>query len=323
MCDFIRFNVTLAINPVSCSTWLCTFVAAICCCILPANAQAPLDKVKKQVPTEQDAIKEQAEFLLKNVPAAPLPAGSTELDAMRKRAKSLQEKHTAYAKAVASGKVDPFSHLRKARPQHERDVASLKNHITQLNNEENPSKKIEISKLLFIALQPVGHLLEFADVGKGYANLLSKDQQKELTRLEKDWDLAGKDYSTDASPLVVLGPGQLYTLTSLSVPIIVKVPPSSTVLFHTHGGGFFSNKLAIIAVQANKEGIATANWVTYGDSIGDTQIGVRSLSAPLAHNLIITTVQPKLRGLPAIPAIPKQVPAVPEVKVDKPTRTDK
>lgn len=41
---------------------------------------------------------------------------------MRMRARALQEKHARYVKDIATGKILPYAHLRKARPQHERDV---------------------------------------------------------------------------------------------------------------------------------------------------------------------------------------------------------
>jgi hypothetical protein len=283
-------------------------MAITTCCAIAQQTPKSVEAVTKQVPTDQAAIKDQAEFLLKNVPASPLPAGSIKLDIMRKRAKALQEQHAAYAKDIASGNKVPFSHLRDARARHEQEVLVLRNHIGEISNEKDPKKRKIISKALFAALQPVGGFLEHASIGKGYTNLLSRDQQQELTRLERDWDIAGRDYAEDVAPLVTLGPGWLYTLTNLSAPITVKAPPSSTVLFRTHGGGFFSNKLSIIAVRANKEGIATAEWVTYGDSIADTTIGIRSIDAPPAHELIITTVQPKLRDLPEISQIPVKAP---------------
>jgi hypothetical protein len=57
-----------------------------------ALAQAPeikrntLDALRRQVPTDPKAAAETAEFLKKNVPAAPLPAGSPQLDILRDRA---------------------------------------------------------------------------------------------------------------------------------------------------------------------------------------------------------------------------------------------
>jgi hypothetical protein len=42
------------------------------------------ESARKQIPTDPKAAEEVAEFLAKNVPAAPLPAGSTKLDTLRR-----------------------------------------------------------------------------------------------------------------------------------------------------------------------------------------------------------------------------------------------
>lgn len=267
-----------------------------------------LNAARKQVPTDPKAVAEIAEFLVKNVPAAPLPAGSSKLDAMRARALQLQKQHAQFSDDVASGKVNPFAHLIAARPQQIEDLKALTISLREINTEIDPVKKEALLKAVFIALQPIGSYLEIAEPGKGYTNILSKDQQAELTRLEAAWDTADQDYDTKNLPLHFIGSGQLYTLTNLAVPLTVKAPPLTKVIFQTHGGGFFSNKLALIEVEANNEGFATADWVTYGDSIGDTVITARSASAPPAQNLTITTVQLKLS---ALPELPKNSPNIP------------
>jgi hypothetical protein len=61
-------------------------------------------------------------------------------------------------------------------------------------------------------------------------------------------------------------------------------------------------------VQANEAGIAQTEWVSYGDSIGDNVIGVRSKAAPPAANLTVTTVQLMLSPLPELP---KKLPTTP------------
>jgi hypothetical protein len=295
--------------------------------LLPLSAQQEDEKVEdklilpkaaatahKQFSTEPEAAEEVAEFLAKNVPAAPLPAGSDKLDAMRARVSQLHKQRAEYLQDIASGKTNPFAHLYEARPKQIEDLKALTFSLRDINNELNPSKKQLLFSAFFAALQPIGSFLEIADPGEGYTNILSKDQQAELIRLEAAWDTADKDYNTAAKPLHIIGPGQLYTITSLSVPIIVHAPPSSKVIFQTFGGGFFSNKLALIEVEATAAGVAQAEWVSHGDSIGDTFIGVRSASAPPAQNLTITTVQLKLSALPEFPENLPQIPVVPGVK---------
>jgi len=269
-----------------------------------------LETAPKQVPTEKEAAPGLAEFLARNVPAAPLPAGSTKLDSLRARAADLQRQRNQHLQDIASGKTIPHAHLHAIRPQLIDDLAALTLSLGEISTETDPDKKQLLSKAFFAALQPVGEHLEIADTGEGHTNILTEQQQEELTRLERAWDAADKDYDTGAKSLHIVGPGQLYTITNLSVPVIVQAPPASKVIFQTFGGGFFSNKLALIEVEANDAGIAQVEWVSYGDSIGDTVIGVRSKAALAASDLTITTVRLKLSALPELP----ESPATPKIK---------
>ncbi len=112
------------------------------------------------------------------------------------------------------------------------------------------------------------------------------------------WDPRATWDRAPESRYVALGPGTLYTLTHLSVPLEVKAPPSSTVLFHTHGGGLFPNKLPLISVIVDQTGIARTEWITHGDAVADNIITVRSPQAPTLGEFGITIVQLKLRDLP-------------------------
>ena len=282
----------------------------------PSESSAPktLAAALGQIPTDPEAAAKQAEFLAKNVPAPPLPAGSTDLDALRERANNLQKQRAQYLQDIASGKAIPQAHLRETLPQRMDALKALALSLGEMEAETDPGKKQLLSKAFFAALQPIGSFLEIADVGKGYVNLLSEQQQAELTRLGEAWDAADRDYGTKAKSLHIFSPGQLYTITGLSVPIIVQAPPSSKVIFQTFGGGFFSNKLALIEVEANKEGFAQAEWVSYGDSVGDTVIGVRSKAAPPAANLTITSVKLELSPLPELPKQLPSAPAVPKIE---------
>ena len=275
-----------------------------------ALAQAPEGKPKtsesarKQIPTDPKAAAEIAEFLAKNVPAAPLPAGSTHLDTLRARAADLQKQHAQHLADISAGKTIPHAHLHESLPQRTKDLKALNLSLDQLKSETDPAQKQLLSKALFAALQPIGPYLDHADAGIGHLNILSAEQQAELARLEQAWDSADKNHNTQAKPLQIIGPGQLYTITHLSVPIIIQAPPSSKVILQTFGGGFFPNKLALIELEANPAGIAQTEWVSYGDSIGDTVIGTRSSAAAPAANLTITTVQLQLTPLPSMPTPP-------------------
>jgi hypothetical protein len=213
----------------------------------------------------------------------------------------VQKQHAQYLADIASGKIIPNAHLHETLPQRTADLKTLTSSLDQIKTESDPDKKQLLSKAFFAALQPIGPYLDSDPAGEGYVNLLSDQQETELTQLEQAWDSADRAFDTKAKPLHFHGPSQLYTITSLSVPIIVQAPPSSKVILQTFGGGFFPNKLPLIEIQANEAGIAQTEWVSHGDSSGDTVIGARSSAAPLAENLNITTVRLQLTPLPEIP----------------------
>ena len=256
-----------------------------------------------QLPTDPEAAAKQAEFLAKNVPAAPLPAGSPNLDVLRDRVADLRKQQAAYLKNVADGIATPFPEIAEARPQHEKEVAALTQALAALAAEEDAPKRQTLSKALFAALQPIGPLLIYADYVKGYENVLSAAQIAEYQRLEAAWEAAAVNHPPKTPPLAVVGPAQLYTLTHLSVPLIAKGAPDSTILFRAQGGGLFSNNLPIIEVRADAAGIATAFWSTKGDSIAECAIDLLSPGAPTdGASFTLTTVKLELTPLPVIPA---------------------
>jgi hypothetical protein len=277
-------------------------------CITLAFAQSPegkpkaLDSAQKQIPTDPKAAAEIAEFAAKNVPAAPLPAGSTHLDILRDRAANLRKQQEAYLKNLAAGTVTPFPEIAEARPQHEKEVATLTQSLGAMAAEKDPLKRETLSKALFVALQPLGSLLKYADYVKGYQNVLSPDQLAEFKRLEAAWEAAAVNHPPKTTPLSIVGPSQLYTLTYLSVPLIVKGAPNSTILFRAEAGGLFSNKLSIIEVKTDANGLATAYWSTQGDAIAHCPINLLSPSAPTdGTSFNITTVKLELEPLPNMP----------------------
>ena len=256
-----------------------------------------------QLPTDPEAAAKQAEFLAKNVPAAPLPAGSPNLDVLRDRVADLRKQQAAYLKNVADGIATPFPEIAEARPQHEKEVAALTQSLGAVAAEEDPLKREALSKALFAALQPIGPLLRYADYVKGYENVLSPAQLAEYQRLEAAWEAAAVNHPPKTLPLAVVGPAQLYTLTHLSVPLIAKGAPDSTILFSAQGGGQFSNSLPIIEVKTDKTGLATAFWSTKGDAIAECAIDLLSPASPTdGVSFTITTAKLELAPLTDIPA---------------------
>jgi hypothetical protein len=275
-----------------------------------ASAQAPeakrnaLDALKKQIPTDKEAAAEAAEFQKKNVPAPPLPAGSPELDVLRDRAANLRQQHESFLKNVAAGTTKAYPDLIEARPQHEKDVAALTKDLATLAAEKDPSKRELATKALFAALQPLGPFLLDADYAKGAENVLSPEQQNEFKRLEAAWDAAATNHPPKTPPLTVVGPSQLYTLTYLSVPLLVRGAPNSTILFRAEAGGLFPNRLPIIEVKTDENGLATTSWSTLGDAIANCPINLRSSAAPTDGTSInITTVKLALAPLPDQPGL--------------------
>ena len=182
-------------------------------------------------------------------------------------------------------------------------MAALTQSLAAVAAEEDPLKREALSKALFAALQPIGPLLIYADYVEGYENVLSPAQIAEYQRLEAAWDAAAVNHPPNTPPLAVVGPAQLYTLTHLSVPLIAKGAPDSTILFRAQGGGLFSNNLPIIEVKADAAGIATAFWSTKGDSIAECAIDLLSPASPTdGTSFTITTVKLELAPLPGVPA---------------------
>lgn len=275
-----------------------------------AHAQAPelkrntLDAVRKQIPTDPKAAAETAEFFKKNVHAAPLPAGSPQLDILRDRAANLRKQHEAYLKNIADGTAKAYPELVEARPHHEKNVDSLTKDLTALAAEKDPTKRELASKALFVALQPLGPLLLDADYAKGSENILSPEQQNEFKRLEAAWETAAVNHPPNTPPLTIVGSSQLYTLTYLSVPLIVKGAPNSTVLFRAEAGGLFPNRLPIVEVKTDSNGLATTAWSTQGDAIANCAISLRSPNAPTdGASFNITTVKLALAPLPDQPGL--------------------
>jgi hypothetical protein len=270
-----------------------------------ALAQAPeikrntLDALRKQVPTDPKAAAETAEFLKKNVPAAPLPAGSPQLDILRDRAANLRKQHDAYLKNIADGTAKAYPELVEARPQHEKDVASLTKDLTALAAEKDSAKRDLASKALFVALQPLGPFLLDADYAKGAENILSPEQLAEFKRLEAAWEAAAVNHPPKTPPLTIVGPSQLYTLTYLSVPLIAKGAPNSNILFRAEAGGLFPNRLPLIEIKTDSNGLATTSWSTQGDAIAHCSISLLSPAAPTdGISFNITTVKLVLAPLP-------------------------
>lgn len=261
-----------------------------------------LESARKQLPTDPKAAAEVAEFLSKNTPAAPLPAGSTHLDVLRDRAANLRKQQEAYLKNVADGVAKPFPEIAEARPQHEKEVATLTQSLQAIAAEKDPVKSETLSKALFVALQPIGPLLKYADYVAGYQNVLSPAQVEEYNRLEAAWEAAAVNHPPNTRPLTIVGSSQLYTLTHLSVPLIVKGAPNSTILFRAQAGGLFSNKLPIIEVKTDANGLATTFWSTQGDAIAHSPIDLLSPAAPTdGTSFSITTVKLELEPLPSMP----------------------
>ena len=257
-----------------------------------------LKQLSKVAPDPQSANK---------IVVPPLPAGNKRLDEMRKRSKALLEQRAAYLKKVAEGKIDPHANLRKLRPQHQRQLTDLQNSLKNWRSEKNSAQREILEKALLVALQPVGPYLEHASVGDGYINLLTEKEQAAMVRLDKLWESSNAG-PAKASPFL-MGPGEVYTLTKLSVPLVVRVAPSATVYFRSHGGGEFPNGIATIAVKADQNGIASTRWITHGDSVGDSMIGILADGSSSMSKITITTVGLNLIPLPE----PKKLPAAPKV----------
>lgn len=223
---------------------------------------------------------------------------------LRARAADLQKQQADFLNKVAAGEATPFPEIAQNRPQHEKEVAALAQSLTDYSAESDPEKRELAAQALFAALQPIGSLLKSADYVKGYENVLTPAQAAEYDRLEAAWEAAAVNHALGTPPLSTVSLGQIYTLTHLRVPLVVKAQPNTTVLFRAQAGGLFSNKLPIIEKTTDENGIATAIWITRGDAIANCPIDLLSPNAPTdGASFNITTVKLELLPLPTI-AVP-------------------
>ena len=82
------------------------------------------------------------------------------LQAMRKRARLVIQRHADHRKGIAEGKIVPWAELRAQWPKLETQILNLQRSHAAMIAETDPKKRLPLSKAFFAALQPIGPFLQ-------------------------------------------------------------------------------------------------------------------------------------------------------------------
>ncbi len=261
------------------------------------------DQEESSRPSVRSSVESQADFLSKNVPAAPLPAGNPRIDAMRDRIKDLHKSQAQWFADVSSGKVIPFEHIVKNRPLHEVELQKLKDSLATLATVKDPKENKQLASSLYHAIQPLGFLLEPALPGDVPDFPLSGAQIEELKSI--DQSLAGEleDPGPDSPKLTPVPLAPIYTIVGLSVPLEVHTQPGIDIVFSSPDAGVFENDLSLVAVRADEDGIARTEWRSRGNATGDAQVIATTPGLDLETSFSVHIMDLKLRPLPSFAEI--------------------
>jgi hypothetical protein len=239
---------------------------------------ASSQEIPSETPNKKQA--EAAADTAKKAIVAPLPAGNEKLDLLRARMVKIHETQTAYAKALAEGKAQPFPDVKEAWPSYEEKTKRISADILMMEKEQDPAIRTTLAKGIFTLLQEVGPFLKSSDYTEKPPVPLSKAQVSEVARLEKAWDEAeSTPYKNDESGnpyrLVPISPHYQFTINNLAIELKVKALPGWKVYFDSPDGGEFANGLTLTEVVAGEDGIASVLWVSHGRGVGACKVGVR------------------------------------------------
>jgi hypothetical protein len=265
------------------------------------TAKKSTDAIRKQVPTDKEAIEDHAEFHSKSLAGD----SKTKSDTIAKRIKFLQQRQAEYLKNVAAGKIKPNADLSDKWDKIQKDAFALRHLISDLNKYDidNPNRLIVETKILS-SLQEVGQYLLPASHPKYTPRTLDKSQIAEMERIEKAIETI--DYGTaadrkKAKPVKLVGSGMMFTLIQLPVPLVLKSEPNEKIYLTADTGGAFSNGLSLIELETSDEGIAKTTWVSIGESVATCYISMYSKIAIERQEIQIEVVTPSLAALDGLP----------------------
>ena len=225
------------------------------------------------------------------------PARSKRIARFHKLAAAAQQSTTQFHRNLASGKAQPWQHLRQQFTEIKKSIPSLETTRNQILSENNPLRRSELTAAFQLALQPIGHYLRHADPRECDLTLTPK-QVTQYKLLETQINTIQPDDKHALSPIT---PSQTYTMHGIPVTLKIKAPAGASIYLESHGGGKFSNGMAITKITADKNGIATAKWLTQGDSVGPAMISATSPQAGLPIFFEINVIKLQLIKIPSTP----------------------
>ncbi len=222
-----------------------------------------------------------------------LTPSNNQLEMFRNRAATMRLQQKEYLEKLAAGEITPWEDLRKSYPLMQKQLEELKNSLHSIETEKDPVKRAEIRKVVQTALSFIGPYLKPADPRETDTSLTA-EQVTELDQFE-----AAKRAlkPTGNHVLKPLSKRSIHTLLDLEVVFDVQGRPNETLYVEALGGGSFSNGLSVMALNADKEGVASINWISRGYSIGPGVIRVHS-SALNILDFSVNVVKLELKNLP-------------------------
>ena len=260
-----------------------------------------LEDASKQVPTNQEAIEDHAEFHANSL----ANDSKTKSEAIAARIKFLQQRQAEYLKDVAAGKIKPNADLIVKWDGIQSDVFALRKSISDLNQYEvgNPNRAIGEAKVLN-ALQSIGQYLLPASHPNFTPRTLDKSQVAEMDRIAKA--IEAIDYGSEADrknakPVKVVGSSIMFTLIHLPVPLVLQSAPNEKIYLSADTGGEFSNGLSLIELVADEQGTAKTTWISSGEAVGTCDLSIFSKVAIERQQIQIEVVAPSLAVLDGLP----------------------
>lgn len=229
--------------------------------------------------------------------AKPVPVQAEKVLAKRnesfERVKQLHARQAQYLKDAAEGKIVSFPEVQKNWPSYIKKFSDLTYQWNDSLKIKDIKKRDELHKPIFAALQPLGWLLKSAGhpEDKSYKIILTKPMQAELERLELAYEQA-QTSSVNKGSFKMVGFSDVYTLQGLKVDLNFLAPPNSRIILQAENGGHFVNtRLPYTEIKSDDQGLASAQWVTYGDAVADCFLTAQCSASTDVVKPSVTVVQ--------------------------------
>ena len=221
---------------------------------------------------------------LKSAKAIAAAAAETQKNMAKKkvdprflRVQQLHQRRKAYIADYANGAVRPFPEIVKNWPTYQSKLANLKALHETWRSTSDASEKAKLQARLLTDLQPLGSFLRSASHKGSIAKKLSAAEQDEVKSLAKQYNSVA-EYEGEEDVVTLTSLPSPYTLKFLPTPITFSAPAGTEILLSSETAGRFSNDLSRIKIKANKQGVASTWWISYGGAVSTSTVTYRSAS---------------------------------------------